>query len=164
MTLKSPKKNLLSFISYSLILSGGLLLDQFVKAWAYNELRPIRSIKFIPEILNLTYRENTGAAFSILSNMTNLLTVMTCIISVLIFYILMSGKITNMLAEFSLIFIVTGGIGNCIDRITRGFVVDMFEFAFVNFAIFNVADIFITCGSALFILVFIITKGESLKW
>ena len=53
-----------------------------------------------------------------------------------------------------------GGIGNLIDRFNYEFVVDMFDFTLINFAVFNVADIFVTCGSILFLIIFLFTKGE----
>ena len=157
-------KNFYTFISYFLLAAAGLLLDQVSKAWAVAELKPVRSVVVFENILSLTYRENTGAAFSILEEHTEFLTVITLFVTVALSYVVISGKIKNTVAEYALVFVAIGGIGNCIDRISLGYVVDMFEFTFINFAIFNVADIYVTCGSALFILIFLLTKGDIFRW
>lgn len=157
-------KNIYSFISYFLLAASGLLLDQITKAWVAAELKPIRSVVVIENVLSLTYRENTGAAFSILQDHTEFLTVITIMVTISLSYIVIAGKIKNTVAEYCLIFIAIGGIGNCIDRISLGYVVDMFEFTFIDFAVFNVADIYVTCGSALFILIFLFTKGDVFRW
>jgi len=158
------RNNIFSFVSWSLLFAGTLLLDQFVKIWSYDVLRLQKSMVVIPNIISLTYRENTGAAFSILEGKTFFLTIITFLVALLIVFAILSGRIKNIVAEYALLFIAAGGIGNCIDRISRGFVVDMFEFTFINFAVFNVADIFVTCGSVMFILIFLATKGDVIKW
>ena len=157
-------KNIYTFISYFLLVAAGLLLDQVSKAWAVAALKPIRTFVVVENILSLTYRENTGAAFSILEDHTEFLTLITIMVTVVISYIVISGKVKNNVAEYALVFVAIGGIGNCIDRISLGYVVDMFEFTFINFAIFNVADIYVTCGSALFVIIFLFTKGDVFRW
>ncbi len=157
-------KNIYTFTSYSLIFAAGLLLDQITKYWVVAELKPIRTFVLIKNVLSLTYRENTGAAFSILEGHTEFLTIITLFVTIALLFVVFSGKIKNIFAEYSLLFIAIGGIGNCIDRIFSGFVVDMFEFTFIDFAVFNVADIFVTCGSLLFICIFIFTKGDIFRW
>ena len=160
----SKFKNVYTFFSYILLISAGLLLDQISKLWSVAALKPIRTMVILKNVLSLTYRENTGAAFSILENHTEFLTAITIIVTLAIVFIVVSGKIKNSVAEYSLLFIAIGGIGNCIDRVFTGHVVDMFEFTFINFAVFNVADIFVTCGSVLFIIIFIVTKGDIFRW
>lgn len=157
-------KNIYTFTSYSLIFAAGLLLDQITKYWVVAELKPIRTFVLIKNVLSLTYRENTGAAFSILEGHTEFLTIITLFVTIALLFVVFSGKIKNIFAVYSLLFIAIGGIGNCIDRIFSGFVVDMFEFTFIDFAVFNVADIFVTCGSLLFICIFIFTKGDIFRW
>lgn len=157
-------KNIFTYISYFLLIASGLLIDQISKAWAVVALKPLRTVVLINNVLSLTYRENTGAAFSILEEHTEFLSVITIAVTVFVSYIIISGKVKNTIAEYSLLFIVIGGIGNCIDRLFVGHVVDMFEFTFINFAVFNVADIYVTCGSFLFIILFIFTKGDIFRW
>lgn len=158
---RSPKtKTILTIIVYSLLAIAGITLDQITKAWAQNELKPIGEIRLWDGVFHLTYMENTGAAFSILEGQQILFSVLTAAIIILIIYLISSGTVKYKLAEYTLLFIAIGGTGNLIDRVTNGYVVDMFDFTLINFAVFNVADIFVTCGSILFLLIFIIKKGD----
>lgn len=153
----------LKILSYVILCALGLVADQLTKFWAYTKLRPIGQIRLWDGVFHLTYRENTGAAFSILEGKIWFFSVVTGIIIVLICIVLGKGMLKNTVAEYSLLFVGIGGLGNLIDRIMRGFVVDMFDFTLINFAVFNVADIFITCGCALFICVFLFKKGDIFK-
>jgi signal peptidase II len=154
------KTNTLKYISYAVIAVIGIAIDQIVKAWAYNELRPVGSIPLIKDVFHFTYRENTGAAFSFLEGNNVFFIFLTSTVIVMLLYLLLSGRILNKVAEYCVLFIAMGGAGNLIDRFNYEFVVDMFDFTLINFAVFNVADIFVTCGSILFILIFLFTKGE----
>lgn len=151
-------------ISFFIIFIFGVLLDQLTKYWAFIYLKPITSYPLINDIFHLTYRENTGAAFSILEGKIPFFIIVNIIVTIFIIYIIVTKKVTNLAGCYALVFIVTGGIGNAIDRITRGFVVDMFDFTLINFAVFNVADSFITCGSLLFVILYLVTKGDMIKW
>ena len=145
---------------YSIIAIIGIAIDQIVKAWAYNELRPVGSIPLIEGVFHLTYRENSGAAFSFMEGNNAFFIILTSCVILLLNWLIISGRITNKLAEWCILFIAIGGLGNLIDRFTHKFVVDMFDFTLINFAVFNVADIFVTCGSILFIMIFLFTKGD----
>lgn len=138
----------------------GIAIDQIVKAWAYNELRPVGSIPLIQDVFHFTYRENTGAAFSFLEGNNVFFIVLTSCVILMLLWLLLSGRVMNRVAEYCVLFIAMGGLGNLIDRFNYKFVVDMFDFTLINFAVFNVADIFVTCGSILFLLIFLFTKGE----
>lgn len=126
-----------------------IILDQFTKYLTVTKLKPLGSVEFIPNILNLTYAENTGAAFSMLENQIWFFVLVTVIILAGMAYLCLKGNIKHILGKISFTLVASGAIGNLIDRVLNGFVVDMFEFAFVKFAIFNVADIFITFGGIL---------------
>ena len=152
--------NILKYIRFAVIAIIGITIDQIVKAWAYNELRPVGSIPLIKDVFHFTYRENTGAAFSFLEGNNVFFIFLTSTVIVMLLYLLLSGRILNKVAEYCVLFIAMGGAGNLIDRFNYEFVVDMFDFTLINFAVFNVADIFVTCGSILFILIFLFTKGE----
>ena len=152
--------NKLKYIIYSVIAIIGVTVDQIVKAWAYNELRPVGSIPLIEGVFHFTYRENTGAAFSFLEGNNVFFIILTSSVILLLLFLILSGRITNRFAEYCVLFIAMGGLGNLIDRFNYEFVVDMFDFTLINFAVFNVADIFVTCGSILFIIIFLFTKGE----
>ena len=124
-------------------------VDQLVKYWAYTSLRPVGSIPVINQIFHLTYTENTGAAFSMLSGQGLFLTVVPILACGLILYLLFSRRVDHPLGRWALLFLLSGAVGNLIDRVFRGFVVDFIDFRVIRFAIFNVADIFITIGAVL---------------
>jgi signal peptidase II len=145
------------FISLFAI-AGLVALDLYIKDWAVTVLEPVKSVDFIKigntDILGLYYTENTGAAFSFFENYPQILTV---IISVLLIAVAIYGiadKNKHPLKTACLVMILAGGLGNLIDRIRNGYVIDYLEFRFMNFAIFNFADILVTCG-ALVLIVFI---------
>ena len=140
---------------YYLIVIAIILLDQFTKYFAITHVKNVVTIPIIENIFHLTYAENTGAAFSILSNKIPLLTIVTSI-----FIICLLIYMSKMIIEkkgfqwmtLALTFVIGGAIGNLIDRIRLAYVVDFFEFRFIQFAIFNVADTFIVVGSILLII------------
>jgi signal peptidase II len=124
--------------------------DQLVKYWMAGSIGDAGRIVLIPGLLNLRYAENTGAAFSMLSNATWLLALLSIVLVAAMFYVLnKTKKYNSRLLRLALLFIIGGAIGNMIDRIFLGFVRDMIEFTFVNFAVFNVADSFVCIGAVL---------------
>ena len=132
-----------------------IILDQLVK-WAIVSNIKIGEVKgFIPSIMSLTYLQNTGAAFSILENQQWLFTIITLlVIGGAIWYLIKNIKGSFWLIS-GLTLIIAGGLGNFIDRLRQGFVVDMFQFDFINFAVFNVADTYLTFGVLIMLLVII---------
>ena len=143
------------------IIIGIVLFDQLVKSWAVNFLSEAGTIAGIPGIFQFTYTENTGAAFSMLSGMRWLLILITAVAIVWIMSII--KRISHPFGRFALYMIIGGAIGNLIDRIRLGYVIDMIELTFMKFAIFNVADCFVSVGMVLFIVyVFSLHKKESL--
>lgn len=133
-----------------------VVIDQLVKHWAVDVLQPVGTMDFIHfgnfRIINLTYLENNGAIFGSMSGQRWFLVGFTSLVVVAVFvFMFMSLKRSKLLATSIMLF-VAGGIGNLIDRIRFGYVVDMFEIKLFRFAIFNVADICVTIG---FVLVFI---------
>lgn len=141
------KKIILAVASIAII-----MLDQISKLIMID-----KNINILPQVLSFSYTQNIGVAFGLISNN---------IIFVIIFNIVILGIIIKFLKEnnesidytvlVSLILILSGGIGNLIDRILKGYVVDFIKFDFINFPIFNVADISITLG--IFILIIVIVK------
>ncbi|MBO5213308.1 MAG: signal peptidase II [Clostridia bacterium] len=150
------------WFGYLLIFTSIVGLDQLVKILAFQYLQPISTYELLPGVFRLQYCENTGAAFSILAGQTWFFILLTVLFCSVIIFLLLRGSIHSAAARIALVCVVSGGIGNLIDRVFRGFVVDMFDFYLINFAVFNVADIFVCCGSALFILLFLSSKGEIL--
>ncbi len=132
-----------------------IILDQLVK-WAVVSNIKLGEVKgFIPSIMSLTYLQNTGAAFSILENQQWLFTIITLlVIGGAIWYLIKNIKGSFWLIS-GLTLIIAGGLGNFIDRLRQGFVVDMFQVDFINFAVFNVADTYLTLGVLIMLLVII---------
>ncbi|MCQ2452888.1 MAG: signal peptidase II [Oscillospiraceae bacterium] len=111
----------------------------------------------LPGILSITFHKNTGGAFSMLNQYTMVLAIASAVVCVIIIILLIACKWSGF-GKLSLAFILGGAIGNLIDRFFMGYVVDMFYPRFINFAIFNVADIFITIGALLLILFILFGK------
>ena len=108
-------------------------------------------LDLIPGVLRISYVTNSGGAFSMFSDHTLVLAIVSAVVCVIIIVLMIALK-KAALAKLSLGFILGGAIGNLIDRFVMGYVVDMFEPLFVDFAVFNVADIFITVGAVLFVI------------
>lgn len=132
-----------------------IVLDQLVK-WTIVSNIKLGEVKgFIPSIMSLTYLQNTGAAFSILENQQWLFTIITLlVIGGAIWYLIKNIKGSFWLIS-GLTLMIAGGLGNFIDRLRQGFVVDMFQVDFINFAVFNVADTYLTFGVLIMLLVII---------
>lgn len=151
-----------------IIIAGIIVFDQLIKVAAAGALPalPGHTYVFIPGFASFTYVQNTGAAFSLFANATWALTLASIVLVAALFVVLYkTRKVHSVLLKMSLIFIIGGAIGNMIDRIFLGFVRDMIEFTFVNFAVFNVADSFVSIGAVLLgvYLLFYWDKGKKDK-
>ena len=132
-------------------------IDQLTKLLAINNLRDLADeIPVINKVFGLYYVENKGISFSMLSSKMALIIIITSIIMLILIYVMIRTPKTKYFMPFSIVLsvIIGGAAGNMIDRIFRGFVIDFIMLDFINFPIFNVADIFICVG--LFILVILI--------
>lgn len=140
-------------------------IDQLTKYLIVTTVKINGPIELIQDFIQFRYVENTGAAFSSFSDNTVALTIVTIIIIVICLVFLMSRKINSKFAEICLIIIVAGGIGNIIDRIIFGYVVDFIEPLFIDFAVFNFADCCITVGAFLLIgyEIFDLLRGRKQK-
>lgn len=127
------------------------VVDRLTKYAAVNTVKPNGPFKFLFGAFQLRYVENTGAAFSSFSNNTFLLTVFTVIILAVCLAVLLMRKIKPLFPNICLVLVVAGGIGNVIDRILYGYVVDFIEPLFMDFAVFNFADCCITVGAFMLI-------------
>lgn len=139
-----------------LALVGFIAMDQVLKVLVIYFLKPIGSITLIPHVLDLHYVENTGVAFGMFSNMPIILSIIVAVIAAIGIYIIVKRKISSPIGHWALVVMIAGGIGNFLDRIFYGFVVDYIEFTFVDFAVFNFADMLITCGAGVMIVYLIV--------
>lgn len=128
-----------------------IVIDQLTKYAAVVTVKGKDPIEFLFGLFQFTYVENTGAAFSSFSNSTTLLTVATVIILIGCLILLLTKKIKSKFMNVCLVLVIAGGIGNVIDRIVNGYVVDFINPLFVDFAVFNFADCCITVGAILMI-------------
>lgn len=147
-----------------IIIILAIALDQLTKYWAFVTLNPTGDIGLIKGVLHLSYAENTGAAFSILQNQRWIFISITIIAIIALCYLLITKRITDKIAIISAAMIIGGGIGNLIDRILKGYVIDFIDFRLINFAVFNVADSFVCVGAvigAIWYLFFYDKKQES---
>ncbi len=135
---------------YWIFLSAILVLaDQLTKLIVIKMIPIYDSIVLIPGFFSFSHVRNTGAAFGMLSNQRWIFMVFTTVVLIAAVVALYSGRVKNHWGKVSLSLIIGGGIGNMIDRIFLGEVVDFFAFNFwgYQFAVFNVADIFVCCGT-----------------
>ncbi len=140
-----------------------IAVDQMAKNWA-SEVLIKGEIPVIENVLYFKYAENTGVAFSMFSDNRWVLVGITSVMLIIVLAFFLSGKVTDKLELFSLSLIIAGGVGNLIDRVSLGYVVDFIDVRVINFAIFNIADMCITIGAALLcIAVFFSEKREKLE-
>ena len=135
-----------------LIIVGSIWLDQLTKWLAVTLLQGNPSVPIIPGALQLTYLENPGAAFGMLQDNRWVFLIISTVGILAVFAYLWIKRPTSKLLCVALSFIVGGGIGNMIDRILLGYVVDFIDFCLINFAIFNVADSFVCVGAGMMAL------------
>lgn len=144
---------------YILIILGLIGLDQISKFLAVKYLVNIGSIPIIKDIFHLTYVENRGAAFGMFQNNQMVFVVValaTCIFGLYYLY----KKQLNLLGKSAIILIIAGAIGNLIDRVRLGFVVDYFDFRIVWNYVFNVADVFVVIGTILLCIYIIFFEND----
>lgn len=144
------KQRFRHFIYFILLVA----LDQLTKYWARMVLQKDGPISIIPGVLKLQYHENTGAVWGIMTGKTELLTVMTIILSVFLIFIYFKIPQQRRYLPISIIwvFIMSGALGNFIDRITLKYVVDFIYIELINFPIFNLADNYLTLSSILLLI------------
>ncbi len=159
-------KNKLRKNSIALIVMSFLVaVDQIIKYLVELYLMPIGTRMMIPGFIQLHYHKNDGAMMGFLEGQTVLVTVLSVICMIAVVIIMFTDLIKTKLDYVCLVMIATGGIGNIIDRIFRGYVVDYIEYLFIDFYIFNFADCLITVGAFLMIFyqIYLIVKESKDK-
>ena len=150
---------------YILALTVVLLvaLDQLVKEWARVYLMPVGRLPAIDGLIGFRFATNTGAAFGILAGGRWFFVVLTIVVFsvILVYEFKLAYTVRNMWIRIPMTLILAGAIGNFIDRLLFGYVVDMFEFLFVRFPIFNVADVLLVVGTVFyaFAALFVLKDG-----
>ncbi len=139
-------------------------LDQLTKYLAKTYLKPVGSVPLIQDVFHFTYVENRGAAFGILQNQRWLFIALTVVVSAAIVYYLFIRTPENIVLTIALSMILGGAIGNLIDRLRLGYVVDMLHFTLIDYPVFNVADSFVVIGTILlaYYILFMADSGEKL--
>ncbi len=150
-------------IFYAIITAAIIAADQLVKAWAKTSLMDVGTIPVIKDIFHLTYAENRGAAFSMLEGQRWFFIVLTSVMLVVIAVAFFKEFFKGIWGKTTLVFIFAGAVGNFIDRVWLGFVVDMFDFRLIDFPIFNVADIFLTVGAIMGIIYILFIDKDLFK-
>lgn len=137
--------------------------DQLTKICAAANLKDISTLPIIENIFHFTYVENRGAAFGMLADHRWVFMILSVVGIAAIFIYLTVTKPKSWWMRLALCFIVGGGVGNMIDRIARGYVIDFIDCRFINFYVFNVADSFVCVGCAMFIIAVIIDEVRERK-
>lgn len=135
-----------------IMIIAAVALDQWTKYLAVTHLQPIDTMPLIEDIFHLTYLENRGAAFGMLSNHRWVFMILSTVSILLILVWLFKEKPKSWWIRSSAAMIIGGGIGNMIDRFRFGYVVDMIQTDFMDFPVFNIADCFITCSCILLLV------------
>ncbi len=150
-------------LAWILIILGSIGLDQLTKWLAVTHLKGADSFPLWQDVLHFTYVENTGAAFgSFKDHRWVFMTISSIAIVVLIAYFFWA-KPHDRLTTVALACITGGGIGNMIDRILLGYVVDFIDFTLIDFAVFNIADSFVCVGVGLMFLALILAAREEAR-
>lgn len=140
-----------------------IAIDQAIKLLVLKYLSPIGSYIVIDKFISLTFVKNTGAAFGSFSGYTTALSVVTAVVLIVGLIYLLSGQIKQKAIYIPAVMIISGGVANLIDRVFRGFVIDYIEPLFIDFAVFNFADMLVTVGAFIIILYLIYDIVKDLR-
>ena len=140
---------------YFILAAALTALDQLVKFLVRANIPLGDSVPFIPHVMELTYVQNTGAAFSLFSGHTWALGIVSLLVSLVLAAALMKPVFRHPVGRACLAVVLAGAVGNLIDRFALGFVTDMFRTLFIRFAVFNVADICVVCGAVLAVIYYL---------
>lgn len=131
---------------YAVLIAALIVLDQAVKALVRANIPLYTAQAFLPGLIELTYVRNTGAAFSLFSQHTWVLTLISALVSLVLAAAIIKKVLRHPFGLTALSLVLAGAVGNLIDRALLGYVTDMFNFEFMSFAVFNVADICVVTG------------------
>lgn len=144
-TLKIKVLSLISIIAL-------VVIDQIIKYFVVRYLKPVGSCVLIDKVLSLTYLENDGAMLGLMQGKTLVMTIAALLCIAVILFVIFSGKVKFGIDYCCIVLMAAGGLGNIIDRLFLGYVVDYIELLFVDFYIFNFADCLVTWSA--FVIIF----------
>lgn len=154
----------MQYVFMALFAAGIVAADQLTKLWVVANIPLHSHVSAIPGLFHLTYTQNTGAAFSSLRGMQWLFVLIFVAFTLGILWEFSKKRMPFTTFErWCIVAVFGGGLGNVIDRIRMGFVVDMIEVDFMNFPVFNVADCFITCGCIALLMSLVLFNKEFWK-
>lgn len=137
-------------IVYFLLLTAAAIgSDQLLKWWIVTHLEEGQTVPFLPGVMQLNHYHNTGAAWNSLAGRTGFLVIFTALLLAALLWLVVRYKVRHPLGLSGAALVLGGGIGNMIDRICLGYVVDMFDLTFMDYPIFNLADCFVVVGCIL---------------
>lgn len=152
-----------SVFKSAVLIAAIVALDQLVKYWAATTVRAAGALPLIDGVFEFVYTENRGAAFSILQGQRWFFIVSTLVMIGLMIWLLLRRHMRNRWGRLGVLFVIGGALGNYVDRLRLGYVIDMFYFKLINFAVFNVADVFIVGGGIMCIIYFLFMDDKLRK-
>lgn len=154
----------MTYFLMTLLAAVIVIADQVSKYLVVAQIPLGGHVEVLPGVVGLTYVQNRGAAFSMLQNQQWLFALIFALFAVLIVWEFSKKRMPfTILERFCIVSVFAGGLGNMIDRLRLGYVVDMIATEFINFPVFNVADCFITCGCILLMVHLVFFNKEFWK-
>lgn len=141
----------------------GVIVDFITKKFAEFHLKGGSEVILIEKVFKLSYVENRGAAFGIFQDMRYVFIVLTVLIVFFLLWLLKKEKTESRIFRTGITLMITGAVGNFIDRVSIGYVVDFINFHLINFPVFNVADCFVCIGAGLLIVYYLFFDCEGKK-
>ncbi len=151
------------YITYVVIILFGIGTDQLTKLLSEIFLTRVPTVPLWEGVLHLTYVENTGAAFGMLKDSRWVFLVVSFFMLAVLIPYLFGGLCEGKLSSVAVSMVISGGIGNMIDRLSKGYVVDFIDVRLIHFAVFNVADSFVCVGAGLLILALLLGIADEEK-
>lgn len=151
------------YVLYFVIIAVGILADQLTKLLTVKLLALGQTHPIIDGVVHFTHVQNRGAAFGMLADSPWVFNILSTVMIIGLFAFLLLGMSPNLLYSVAISLIISGGIGNMIDRMSLGYVVDFIDFRIINFAVFNVADSFVCIGAGIMVLALILDVVNEAK-
>ena len=151
------------FYLWLIVIAAVIFVDQISKMLTVMFLKTVDTVPLWKDVLHLTYVENEGAAFGMLADQRWVFMVVSSVAIIALTVYLLWKKPQSKWECLAITFIIGGGIGNMIDRVTLGYVVDMIDFRLINFAVFNVADSFVCVGAGLWMLEMVLSMVKEYR-